>query len=679
VKAFPAIGPALLLCALLLSAGLTAPAASYAAGSTITADKVENLAAEKKYIATGHVVITKDDAVYKADKAIYDEKTENMQLSGHVVLEDRDFIISTEKADFNSATKTGVLNNAIIYLKQGKNWIRGSNMKKIGDSQYYGKTVYFTACDSEDYRTGRALREGDRPVSSRPDWCLRGEDANLTVGDKITAKNATFRVKDLPMLYTPYFQGPADNERKTGLLMPEVGNSSKKGFMLRPSFFWVIDDNRDATVSMDYYSKRGAGGSLEYRFKEPRHEGEWFGYYLHDRELKETFALAKINDRYNADDFKAFLNVDYVNSRKYFTEYGDTYRATINRFLQSSAEISTPVSLGSSSRAYLLSQYWVNLREDISENTPQKLPEAGYVLNPTAVGPFMLSMTANAAYFVRQHDPAGTRLDVMPVLSHSMGDTVRFTQSLSLRETLYNLQNGGDYGTNPHRDTFKYRAETQTRFMKNYGSFMHVIEPSVEYSYIPNAKDLPKFDSVETQTKESVITAGVHNRFIFRDITASLRVAQPFDTFNTSDGTLLPTVVRGNINGAGMPVTLNFLSEYNINAQRLETMNSSVSFKVFRDVSLGLGELYSSSDDMMLISAGLNATLSKRWLVSAYGSYDIRTDHKLRDTTLAVTYREQCWSFKTLFTRRPPSTVTGGADYTFMVLLELRGFGAFKI
>jgi LPS-assembly protein len=680
MKLYPCIGWIAAVCMTVLLAVLCLGQDSMAA-TNITADKVENIAAENKYIATGNVVITRDNAIYRADRAIYDEKTQEMRLLGHVVLEDNEFLINTEQADFNAATKTGVLNNAIIFLKRGKNWVRGIGLQKLGDNHYYGKTVYFTSCDSEQYRTGRALKAGDLPVAERPDWCFKGHDSNIYVGDKVTARDVTLRVKDVAALYTPYFQGPAENDRKTGFLMPELGSSSKKGFLLRPSFFWAIDDNRDASVSADYYSKRGAGGALEYRFREPNHEGEWYGYFLRDRVMNQTFGLARISDRYTTPGLQAFLDVNYVNRSDYFTEYGDTNKATISRFMQSSAEVSVPVSLGSSSRAYLLSQYWVNLRQDITEHVPQKLPEAGYVLNPTRIGPFVLSLSASAANFVRDFDPSGQRFDVLPTISHSFGDAVRVTQSVSLRETFYNLTNMENYdsNSNPHREMFIYRGEVQMRFLKRYGSFLHVVEPSVEYNYIPNAKSLPLFDYTELPTKESVVSVGALNRLVFNDFTASMRVSQPYDTFAPAKQAVLPVTVRGNISGPGFPFNFNVLAAYDSRNKKLDTFNSVMSFKIFRDVTLGLGELYSESDGTMRINTLLNASLSKRWAVEAQVAYDVRADHKLRDVWVGVIYKEQCWSVKTLFARKPPSTLTGGSEYSFLFFLELRGFSSIKI
>jgi LPS-assembly protein len=648
------------------------------AETTITADSLENRQAENSYIAVGNVIITSGSAIYKADKAIYNEKTEEMHLEGHVVLEDKDFIIKTEKADFNARTKKGMLYNAVVFLKQGKNWVHGINMQKLGDDHYYAKTVYFTACDTESYRKASNIKTKKKAADDKPDWCFRGEDANIIVGDKFTAKNATFRIKDLPVLYSPYFQGPAEKDRKTGLLLPLVGTSTSKGLFAKPSFFWAIDENRDATLSADYYSKRGVGTGLEYRFVENNHVGTWNAYQINDKKLDERFVVVKVNDRYTTPELQAFLDVHYTNKWNYYNEYGDTQRDTVSRFLQSSAEVSVPVGIGSSSRAYLLSQYWVNLRGDITEQIPQRLPEVGYVLNPTAIGPGILSVSANVANFVRKDDIHGQRLDLMPAVSYSMGDTVRLTQTATFRETAYNLFNEGSTGQNPHREMFQYRAQLQTRIIKNYGSFLHVVEPSVEYNYIPYAKVLPLFDSTELPVKESVVQPGILNRFIFKGLSASIKLVQPYDTFAATDNAVLPTVLQGFVSGPAFPVNLRFLAAYDSRNRRMDTVNSNVSFKIFKDVTLGFGELYSHVDGMMVLNQNINAQLARHWMLLESTSFDIRQPHKLRDISVALAYLEQCWNVKVIFTRRPPDSIRA-ADYAFVVLVELRGFGAIKL
>jgi LPS-assembly protein len=658
------------------------------AATTITANTLEQQKAEGLYIASGNVVIVRDATTYKADKAIYNEQTADMQLSGNVVIEDKGFLIKTEQAEYNAKSQKGMLHNGVIFLKQGKNWVYGKDLQKLGENHYYAKTVYFTACDTEAFRTAKIIKPKKGEPVDKADWCFKGNDANIYAGDKVTAKNVTYRIKDMPVLYSPYFQGPGDNDRKTGLLMPQIGSSSQKGFMFRPAFFWAIDENRDATLSADYYSKRGVGAGLEYRFVEPNHRGNWYAYQLYDTKLSERFVVLRASDRYTTPGLQAFLDINYVNRWNYYNEYGDAFQMTVSRYLQSSAEVSVPINTpNTSSRAYLLSQYWVNLRGDLTESVPQKLPEVGYVLNPTPVGPGMLSVSASAANFMRNlditnslknFDPYGQRFDFMPTVSYSMGDAVRLTQTATFRETAYNLSNEGSYGQNPHREMFQYRAQLQTRVMKNYGAFMHVMEPSVEYNYIPFAKSLPLFDSTELPVKESVVQAAILNRFIFKGLTVSFRLIQPYDTFaNGSDG-VMPTSLQGYISGPQLPVSLSMLASYDSRNRRIDTVNSNIGIKIFKDVTLGLGELYSHMDGMMYLTQSFSAELSKHWVLTEATSYDARAAYKLRDVAIGLTYREQCWNLKTIFTRRPSDGIKG-AEYTFVVFIDLRGFGVFRL
>jgi lipopolysaccharide assembly outer membrane protein LptD (OstA) len=225
---------------------------------------------------------------------------------------------------------------------------------------------------------------------------------------------------------------------------------------------------------------------------------------------------------------------------------------------------------------------------------------------------------------------------------------------------------------------FQYRGQVQTRFIKNYGTFLHIIEPSVEYNYIPNAKALPLFDSTELPVKESVVQAVLMNRFMFSGLNVSLRLTQPYDTSASTDNGVLPTRLQGSIAGPGTPLGLNVLAEYDSRNRRMETVNSGVTFKLFRDVTLGLSELYSHVDGMMLISPGITAALSRHWILTAITSYDVRAAQKLRDVEIAMTYKEQCWSIKATFNRKPTDGVRP-TDYTFVVFIELRGFGGFKL
>ena len=675
---------------------LCTPAVVWAEGTTITANSIEYFGDEQKYVASGNVKITKDGAVIDAYEAVYFEKTADAKLTGHVSIDDKEYLINADKAEFNLDDNTGTLNNAVIFFKKDKFWINGTNMKKIGDKHYYAKTAYFTTCDSESYRTAKVLTPGDIPASQRPDWCFKGEDADIVVGETMKAKNVTYRVKDTPVLYSPYLWTGIGNNRETGFELPAVGFDSRKGFRYSQAFFWAIDENKDATANMDYYSKRGIGTGAEYRFLDFNHKGTWYVYHIGDRELHKDFFEVKVTDRYNAGNIQAFLDANYINDAAFYKEYPKDFAVSISRFLQTTGEVSVPLN---NSRLYLLSQYWVNLREGVTEHVPQKIPELGYVLNPTAVGPAVFTLSASAANFYRDFDPRGQRVDVRPALSYSFGDSIRLTQTVSVRETAYDLTNGGTFGSSPHRELFEYDAQAQMRFIKNYDSFTHIFEPSVEYMFIPSAKVLPLFDSAELPVKTSLVRLVLFNKFMFDGLDVSLRLSQPyeFDTVTsrvsaadrdfyaenaisypsaTSDH-LQPIKLEGAVSGAASPVNLTFDTAYDIKNGRLDNLNSAINFKVFRDITLGLGERYSRIDNLMLYTLGLNAPLGKHWIMNISSSYDAKGPG-VRDFMIKASYKEQCWNVDLVASRRPADELRP-AGYSYYIVLELKGLGSFKL
>jgi LPS-assembly protein len=671
------------------------PSSCFADGATITADKLEYFKEEQRYVATGNVKIVKGSAVITADSAVYFDETADSELTGHVTIDDKDYLINTEQAEFNLDDNTGTLNNAVIYFKKDRYWINGSNMQKLGDNKYHAKTAYFTGCDSEAYRTVKVLTSEKVPASQKPDWCFKGDDADIVVGDEMSAKNATYRIKETPVFYTPYFWTGIGRDRVTGFEVPAVGNDSRKGVRYSQSFFWAIDENKDATFGLDYFSRRGVGTGVEYRFLDFNHEGKWYAYHIGDSELHQSFWEVKVTDKYKTGNLQAFLDVNYINSETYYKEYPKDFATTISRFLQSTGEVSLPFD---NSRVYLLAQHWVNLREGVTEHVPQKLPELGYVINPTSFGPAIFSLQANAANFYREQDPSGQRLDIQPTLSYSFGDAIRLTQAVSLRETSYNLTNGGSFGSAPHREIFQYDAQAQMRFIKDYGAFLHIIEPSVEYTFIPSARIMPLFDSTELPIKTSLVTFSLFNKFVFKGLDVSLRLTQPYDfhsgniisaadVANLENGlidttavehhSLQPTKLQGAVSGSALPVSFTFDAAYDFNSGSVNNLNSVAGFAVFRDITLGLGERYSRIDNLMLYTLGINVPMGNHWLMNIYTGYDAKGPG-LREFAVRTSYKEQCWNIDILITRTPGDQIRP-ASYSYMIIVGLRGLGSYKL
>ncbi len=678
-------------CLLLILASVLCSLSSEVWATNITADYLEHFRSEDKYVAIGNVKIEKNGTVLYADKAILYQRSSDAEATGHVVYEDNKALINSERMEINLDTKTGKLYNALILLKsrkslkkqgvssnnlQAKNeivdyWIKGEDVQKIKEDHYHAATAIFTTCNAKSF-TGElplSTAEGRIFEAGSPDWCFKGSDVDLQVGKRMTAHDATYRVKGLPVLYSPYIWAPMKNKRETGFLFPLIGNSTTKGFQFSPSFFWAIDENKDATFNADYYSKRGLGKGAEYRYLDFDDRGAWSVYHLKDSELKKTFFEFKGMHEQQLGDIRGFVDINYANDVNFYREFAVKRDVQVQRFLQSTGEISLPLK---NSRAYLLGQYWVDLQDE-NAHVPQRLPELGYVVNTSAIGPLMFYMPSSITNFARDTGTSGQRVDINPTFSHSFGNWVRIFQSLSLRETAYNLKNAAPFSASLHRETFEYKLNALTRLVKHYGSATHIIEPSVSYDFVPETHPTPLFDSLDTLDKSSVASFAVLNTLYLRNLTLGARITQPYD-FNAATNTLPPATLEAW--GASGPFSLSMSMLQNFNTMRTESLNLTLNAAILKETTLNFSGYYTRAGNTMQYNVGVLSGITKKWYVDGSVGYDAK-GQGVRDLTLHNIYREQCWAIDLVLSRKP-GYLARPSEYGFTLMFELRGLGGIR-
>ncbi|MEK7387103.1 MAG: LPS assembly protein LptD, partial [candidate division NC10 bacterium] len=117
-----------------------------------------------------------------------------------------------------------------------------------------------------------------------PAWSFRFGSATADLDDLIYGTNASFWVKDIPLIpFVPFFAAAIRRERQTGFLPPKFGSSSRKGFFTEIPFFWAISDSQDLTVGFDVFERRGVGASAEYRYAlSERQRGAVSGFFVHE-------------------------------------------------------------------------------------------------------------------------------------------------------------------------------------------------------------------------------------------------------------------------------------------------------------------------------------------------------------------------------------------------------------
>lgn len=627
-----------------------------AATAVITAETLEYFEEKGKYVAVGNVKMERDDTILYADEVVFFRETADVEAKGDVIFECPDTLITAERAKINLDAETGRLYNAVIFFKGGNQWISGDIIKKLGEGHYYAPVATFTTCNP-------------RASFCPPDWHFRGENVDIILGERLTAHNVTFRVRGLPVLYSPYIWAPIVTERQTGFLFPMIGYTSRKGFRFSPAFFWAIAENRDATIYLDYFGRRGIGVGVEYRYLNFDNRGRWFLYHIDDRELERRFYKLEGMHKQKLGNIRGFIDINYVGQADFFREFGPTRELRIQRFLQSTAEVSLPLR---NSRLYLLSQYWVDLKDE-DLDVPQRLPGIGYAINPISIGPLMFTKASRITNFHREEGWRGQRLDIKPTLSHAFGNRIRVFQTLSLRTTAYDFEDESPDGPcrlRGVRTTFQYRVSAMARFLKQSEAATHTVEPSLSYTFIPETRQLPLFDPYWLYQETSVAKFSLLNISNFRAFSLTGRLIQSYD-FNKEERPLRPTRLDVSFRG---PFTVGLDMTYDLYEGTVETFNARVAAEVVENTNISLSRRYRRADEAILYKAAVDSFLTNRWSVSAAAWYDAKAE-ELRDATLETTYREQCWAISVSLSRRPGDNIRP-PEYSFMVIVELKGLGA---
>lgn len=158
--------------------------------------------------------------------------------------------------------------------------------------------------------------------------------------------HARFKVAGVPIFYTPYLQLPIGDRRRSGLLMPDVGSSSRDGYWYAQPIYWNIAPNYDSTFTPKYMSDRGLQLNAEFRYLTAFGEGKIAGEYL-SKDHYENFSESNKSRHlfYWAHHAKLWdnwrLNVDYtkVSDRTYFNDFESIYGKSTDGYATQAARL----------------------------------------------------------------------------------------------------------------------------------------------------------------------------------------------------------------------------------------------------------------------------------------------------------------------------------------------------
>jgi LPS-assembly protein len=465
----------------------------------ITADSVE-LSEQGLSHLDGDVQIVRDDKVMRADTVRYDRTADAAVLEGGVQYRDGSVYLrgGRVRIDFDGNTATVTDSEYRLIEQRG----HGSAAELFLD---LGKLTSGTAVD---YTTCTPDAAGEAGYF----WKLSAR--RLTIdheSEQGTARDVVLRIRDVPVLYTPWLSFPVSSRRKSGFLFPGLGTGSRNGFELRVPYYWNIAPQMDATVTPRVLTDRGVMVMGEYRYLFRGGQGQVHGEFLPDDDKfrdrnRSLFGL--LHEQRLGSNADLFVTFNQASDMRYFEDFGNQLGVTSTRFLERRADV---VWRGDWWRAFGRVHDYQTMDETIDRiSRPYtRLPQVRLEASPLrGSNRLNLSMAGEIAWFDRDEDPlpiedvAGLRIDVQPSISYPLRSRAAFlTPSAGLRYTKYSLEDSGPFRSSPDRLLPVVSVDggvfLERELALGGATYLQTLEPRFFYLYVAdnNQNALPVFDT----------------------------------------------------------------------------------------------------------------------------------------------------------------------------------------
>jgi LPS-assembly protein len=381
----------------------------------------------------------------------------------------------------------------------------------------------------------------------KPWWRLSGPKFDIIPGERALAFKSYFKVRRVPVLYTPVFYKSLEEEpRRSGFLTPNAGRSNRLGWIIGGGYFWAINRSYDAMYRARLFTERGTSHEVDFRGK-PR-AGTEFGFSLygvHDRgRLQEDGTRFKEGGyQYNisakseiGDGWTGFANINYLSSFLFRQAFTQSFNEAIFSAVNSIGYVSKSWSSYSFHAVISRHQFFQGTQE-VDQIVIRKLPSFEFFARDSQINkkllPVWFSMESSAGFFRRRQllfeTPSFTeRLDASPRLTTAVDfKGFRVLPSITLHGTAY--------GSRLDAETFQVSGQNLARFASDIqfdivtptlektfdapkwigGKLKHVIEPRLSYHRVDGVnhfRETIRFDEIDIVNSTSEAELGVINR-----------------------------------------------------------------------------------------------------------------------------------------------------------------------
>jgi LPS-assembly protein len=204
------------------------------------------------------------DALLTADEMDYDEESGIAEARGNVTYRNyqsgeelkcsrAEYDVNQERGRFYDLSGTfpvSVRATPGMLVSDNPFYIQGKWAERI-DARYILHDGFVTSCKMP-----------------KPWWVLRGPVFDVAPGQRAIARSSVFRLRNVPILYFPYFYKSLEKSpRRSGFLVPNFGNNTRRGQIYGAGYYWAISRNMDLTYRAQYFTLRGFSHLVDFRSK----------------------------------------------------------------------------------------------------------------------------------------------------------------------------------------------------------------------------------------------------------------------------------------------------------------------------------------------------------------------------------------------------------------------------
>ena len=472
----------------------------------VIADSIS--ANEETLYLIGNATIQDGIRTINSDQVTYDRKNGIVDAQGQVSITQSDSRFSGEslKVDLNREAVSG--NDVQFFLYSSKNVPKGSRTIVVrGDA------------DNLNLEDGIWVLE-QSSVTHCPegvdDVAINASEIELNTHTRQgKAKDVILKIKNIPVLYSPFIGFPLGSERMSGYLFPTFAYRSQHGAIIKVPYYFNLAPNYDATVSANILSKRGPQLQGEFRHLGVYSDTTMRGEFLHrDKQYpnRENRYAAHVESNW-FDGSKLYSRLDsrWVSDRKYKDEFSGFFGDEDNQYLRQNVEAGVfgnqfKVSVGANK--YIIAE---ELNGDL-DRTYERLPWASYEHLFPLGDEFSLDMGLYADRFRHPSKLSATRYRTDTAIEYLYepnfgemkirvgGEKINYRSFTNVKSNDQN-NNSSDNHSSLSISSGYIEADGRLFFDREFQTDGNVklwtIEPRIKFVSAPrkNQKDFPVFDT----------------------------------------------------------------------------------------------------------------------------------------------------------------------------------------